>query len=266
MMFMIVHILLLLFVVTYYTNGYKISFNANRLKEAMTNKGNDDSKNNRFVPRGVSSNISNTYIDKPKPITPISKRVSTTSNNKSSRKNIDSSLTPKRQSIFDVCGILGRLDTLEGRLDKLEGRFDNLEGRFDKIDVEFKELKSMLVIFAVFFFVFDQWDKSVMRNDFKAGMTLMREERRQDREEMREERRQDKDEMREERLRDREERLRDREEAKEERLRDKREAKNDMAIMREEMNWYFIASNSISVTSFVVSMVLTDRNDKSLKN
>ena len=60
---MIVHILLLL--VTYYINGYKISFNANKLIETMTYKGNDNTNNNRFVPTGgVSSNMISTYIQR----------------------------------------------------------------------------------------------------------------------------------------------------------------------------------------------------------
>ena len=206
MVFMIVHILLLL-VVTYYTHGFKISFNTNILKEAMTNKRNDNSNNNRVVPRGVSSNMSNSYKAKPKLTTPISKRAFTASKNISSRKKIDNSLTPKRQSIFDVFGIFGRLDTLEAEL---------------------KELKSMIIMVLVFFFSFEQWDKSGMK----------------------------------------EERSQDKVEAKEERRLDKVEAKENMAIMREEMRLDkvetkkdFYLTTSISVAALVVPLISSQRNN-----
>ena len=89
-----------------------------------------------------------------------------------------------------------------------------------------KELKYTIVFFASLYFLFNQWDKSVMRNDIKSDIAIMRDERR-------EERRQDKEEARQ----------------------DKEETKKDMAIMREEIQKNFYITTAVAIVPLVSSLV-----------
>ena len=76
---------------------------------------------------------------------------------------------------------------------------------------DMKELKYTIVFFAALYFLFNQWDKSVMRNDIKSDMAIMREERRQDKE----------------------------------------ETKKDMAIMREEIQRNFYITTFVAIVPLV---------------
>ena len=137
----------------------------------------------------------------------------------------------KRQpSIFSIFGVLGRLDALEDAITEMKA--------------DMKELKYTIVFFAALYFLFNQWDKSVMRNDIRSDMAIVREERRQDKEEAK----------------------KDMAILREERRQDKEEAKKDMAVMREEMQRNFYITTFVAivplVSSFFVSLNKNNNNDK----
>ena len=122
----------------------------------------------------------------------------------------------KRQpSIFSIFGVLGRLDALEDAITEMKA--------------DMKELKYTIVFFAALYFLFNQWDKSVMRNDIRSDMAIVREERRQDKE----------------------------------------EAKKDMAVMKEEMQRNFYITTFVAivplVSSFFVSLNKNNNNDNDKK-